>query len=315
MSNSGIRDADRKIRRLMLELISEKDILPRSLFITGVRIERDAASSAIGMGGFGRILKGEYLGHHVALKVLQTAHGTVSNLLRKDFCREALVWRSLANPHILPLLGVFEESSRLFLVSPYMPNGTLAQWRKNQSPPVTAELHRLMLEVAKGVQYIHSEGIVHGSLKGEDVLLDTNFHCQIIGFGSARHCDATAPGSDGLTLNSAAPELLGACDKCGQQDCNQCYDDSDRRESRKKKTTRSDVYAFGCLYYVIFFDVIPFQGIMDDRIIWLLTNGVRPERLKSPRMDDGTWDLIQSCWTSNPSKRPTMVEIVEYLDR
>ncbi len=145
----------------MLELISEKDILPRSLFITGVTIERNTTSSAIGMGGFGSVLKGEYLGHHVALKVSQTAYKTVSATprsqassditdlfskgpLRKDFCREVLLWRSLANPYILPLLGVFEESSRLFLVSPYMPNGTLTQWRKDQSSPATTEIHRLV---------------------------------------------------------------------------------------------------------------------------------------------------------------------------
>lgn len=145
----------------MFELISEKDILPKSLFVTGIRIEGDVASSAIGVGGLRRVLKGQYLGHHVALKVLQTAHKTVSatplshaspditdlfskSSLRKDFCREALVWRSLAHPHILPLLGVFEENSRLFLVSPYMPNGTLTQWRKNQSSPLALEIHRLV---------------------------------------------------------------------------------------------------------------------------------------------------------------------------
>ena len=63
--------------------------------------------------------------------------------LRTDFCREALAWRSLAHRFILPLLGVFEENSDLFLVSPFMPNGTLAQWRSKQKPDVT-EIHRLV---------------------------------------------------------------------------------------------------------------------------------------------------------------------------
>ena len=64
--------------------------------------------------------------------------------LYKDFCREALAWRSLSHRFIIPLLGIFEEKSHLFLVSPFMTKGTLTKWRENCSPPVPAEIHRLV---------------------------------------------------------------------------------------------------------------------------------------------------------------------------
>ena len=42
------------------------------------------------------------------------------------------MWRSLSHSYILPLLGIFEVESQLFLVSPYMKNGTLDVWRGNK---------------------------------------------------------------------------------------------------------------------------------------------------------------------------------------
>ena len=108
----------------------------------------------------------------------------VMGFSEQDFCREALTWRSLNHKFVLPFLGIYEyrlAPSRAFLVSPHMKNGTLAQWRRIENPP-TAEieervrlfiLHRLwcslfrkILEVAHGVQYIHSEGVFHGDLRG-----------------------------------------------------------------------------------------------------------------------------------------------------
>ena len=57
--------------------------------------------------------------------------------LRKDFLWEAIAWRSLSHRFILPCLGIYEEKSQLFLVSPFMENGTLTQWRREQERGVT----------------------------------------------------------------------------------------------------------------------------------------------------------------------------------
>lgn len=56
----------------------------------------------------------------------------------EDFCREALMWKSLKHKFVLPFLGIYETDSatQFFLVSPYMKNGTLSQWRKELKPSV-----------------------------------------------------------------------------------------------------------------------------------------------------------------------------------
>ena len=47
----------------------------------------------------------------------------------------------------------------------------------------------------------------------------------------------------------------------------------------------------------------------EDQIMRLVTAGVRPPRLDSPRMEEGTWDFICNCWKAKPSERPSMEQI------
>ncbi|KAF8347159.1 kinase-like domain-containing protein [Amanita rubescens] len=303
LSDSGIPDANRRAGRLMFKLINKTDVTLKFLSITDVEIH-----SHHGMGEFARVYKGEYRGQQVALKMLDQE---ISR--KKDFCRQALAWRLLVHKSILPLVGIFGEAPQQFLVSPFMSNGTLTQWRKNKPSSVIPDVHRMMLEVARGLQYIHSEGIVHGDLCGENVLLDSDFHCRIAGFGMARHFDATVSPSALLSwlFYFPAPELLGNCDKCGEPDCNGCRED---HETSKATTTKAiDVCAFGCLYYLIFFNTYPFQGKDEYQVLRLVARGARPDRLSDPIIEDDIWDIIQRSWLSKPSERPTIQQIVKSL--
>jgi serine/threonine protein kinase len=94
------------------------------------------------------------------------------------------------------------------------------------------------------------------------VLLDSEFHCQITDFGSTRHCDVTVRRSTTtLSFNFAAPELIGMCATCGGLDCDEPHNDED--EQHKIKTMKTDVYAFGCLYYAVC-RVIWFNSTLSD---------------------------------------------------
>ena len=153
-------DTNRRARRLMSKIISKSPVIPRSLFLTGLTMPSDR--NLIGGGGFGLVFKGEHEGKAIALKVLYKTRNNVVrhlpvdplklfsiSLQNQDFCREALMWRSLHHKFVLPFWGIYENeaSSQFFLVSPYMKNGTLAQWRKRAAPSsLEVEMHvRLIL--------------------------------------------------------------------------------------------------------------------------------------------------------------------------
>lgn len=152
MLTCGVPEGNRKARRLLSKLISETNVIPQSLYVTGVRID---------VGGFGRVLKGSYREGAVALEMLddfekgQKQVGSCSlffcptyqlfdGKLCQEFCKEVLLWQSLRCHFILPLLGIFKEQRLQYLVSPLMPNGTLMDWRRTVKPLSLAEIHRLV---------------------------------------------------------------------------------------------------------------------------------------------------------------------------
>ncbi|KAF8624171.1 hypothetical protein AX14_011819 [Amanita brunnescens Koide BX004] len=124
-----------------------------------------------------------------------------------------------------------------------------------------------MLEVAEGVQYLHSEGIVHGDIKGDNILLDSNFRCKIADFGFTRRSDAIATATQGCTPHYAAPGLFGKCSVCNQRQYNGCHG----KRGVQKKPMESDVYAFGCLYCAVSLSMIPQQAYSS---IPFLTEGI-----------------------------------------
>ena len=46
------------------------------------------------------------------------------------------MWAILKHEFVLSFWGICKQQEEMFLVSPYMENGTLAQWRKNAKPSI-----------------------------------------------------------------------------------------------------------------------------------------------------------------------------------
>lgn len=55
------------------------------------------------------------------------------------------MWGSLSHEFVLEFLGIYQDErmEQFFLVSPYMRNGTLAQWRKEANPSIAGVEERV----------------------------------------------------------------------------------------------------------------------------------------------------------------------------
>ncbi|KAJ7202467.1 kinase-like domain-containing protein [Mycena haematopus] len=149
--------------RIIRKLSALCDKLPSSLFIVGVTGRDEHPTFG---GGFGDIYRASYDGQRVALKRMRHfLRGSDLRRLRLKFCREALVWKDLHHPYILPFLGIDADSfsSSLCMISPWMEHGTVINYLKTHG---YANVDKLLYEIAQGLEYLHSKNIVHGDLRG-----------------------------------------------------------------------------------------------------------------------------------------------------
>ncbi|KIO15553.1 hypothetical protein M407DRAFT_86980, partial [Tulasnella calospora MUT 4182] len=91
--------------------------------------------------------------------------------------REAAAWRSLQHPHILKFFGTFKRNKHLYFVSPFIDNGTLVEY---------IVLHPDLCETADALRYLHANGVVHGDIKGSNILIDDNVRCLLCDFGLSK---------------------------------------------------------------------------------------------------------------------------------
>ncbi|KAI9207839.1 kinase-like domain-containing protein [Polychytrium aggregatum] len=198
----------------------------------------------IATGAFGEVFIARYRNRDVAVKQLKERIGARE---LADFCQEVRVWYQLDHPHILPLLGACDKdetgggSLRPFMVSPFMPRGTLSTYVSDHTPRSEERL-RLLFQVAAGMAYLHSKDIIHGDLKANNILLDAGLNAVVTDFGMSKTRNASssvtqlAPGTHaGGTVLFMAPEMHDL-------------------QRPSPSTRRTDVYAFGMTVYQVFND-------------------------------------------------------------
>jgi len=84
-------------------------------------------------------------------------------------------------------------------------------------------------------------------------------------------------------------------------------------------TDKCDVYAFGCLCIEVFSGRVPFHGLPDGAVV--LSVGVRHEVPQYPGpeaeargLNSRIWGIMQDCWKTNPTDRPTMAMVADRLE-
>ena len=108
--------------------------------------------------------------------------------VRKTALREIRILKQLKHDHIVDLLEVFREDNRIFLVFEQL-NRTILdelQGRNDYSGIEPLEAKKIIWQMLKACDFMHSHNIVHRDFKPENMLLSRNGVLKICDFGFAR---------------------------------------------------------------------------------------------------------------------------------
>ncbi|KAL7247421.1 hypothetical protein ACSBR2_002356 [Camellia fascicularis] len=266
----------------------------------------------LGAGGFGKVYRGVLPSSKEEVAVKKINHDSKQGV--KEFVTEIASMGRLRHRNLVQLLGYCRRRGELILVYDYMPNGSLDKFLfSNEKPTLNwAQRYRILRGVASALQYLHEEWeqvVLHRDVKASNVLLDADLNGRLGDFGLARLYDHGAnPQTTHVvgTVGYIAPELT----RTG------------------KATTSTDVFAFGAFLLEVACGRRPIelQGMPEEMILvdWVLEKwkegdilGVSDPRLEGDYSAD-EMDLVLKlgllCSHSNPAARPSMWQVMQYLD-
>ncbi|KAK6966784.1 kinase-like domain-containing protein [Favolaschia claudopus] len=284
--------------KAMWRLSRASNLYPRCFTLTGLH----KVGTQVAGGGYGDIWKGLVRGQSVCVKMLRIFQESDIAMAVKEFGAEALIWRQLYHPNVLPFFGLYHIEQRLCLISPWMQNGNIMEFLRANSPD-TPRRFSMILDVANGLEYLHNQNnTIHGDLKGINILVTpsgraciTDFGLSIIVNAMTLQLTASTTANNRGTARYYAPELF----------------------DHGVKTFASDIYAFGCVAYEIMTGQLAFRELSNDmQIILGVLKGKRPERLPSCRGTpslDSFWELLETCWAGEKEKRPDTETIIKCL--
>ena len=195
----------------------------------------------IGVGGQGVVWSAEDSRRNeiVAIKLTEVVDSEQQQIDDEMFERQVGKLLNVQHPHILPMYDFGVEGGSRYLVSPYVPGGSVFEKIRQASLPLEDAL-RFSAEVASALDYLHGQGIVHRDLKSSNILLSLKNHTYLADFGLARSVSLTtkAMHTGRGTAPYAPPEQL----------------------KRLEISAKSDIYSFGILLYEIFAGELPWGG-------------------------------------------------------
>ncbi|KAG6840418.1 hypothetical protein C0991_006812 [Blastosporella zonata] len=294
-------DLRRNLIIAIRKLSTKTDLYPTPFYLKKLDQVNDTPEAG---GAYGDIHRGVYQGRDICLKSIKVYTTTKPERIVKMIAREAVLWGQLEHTNLLPFYGLYLYNQRLSLISPWARNGTVSDFLLKQP-----KANRILLcsDIAEGIGYLHDNDIIHGDLKGVNILVDISHRAYLADFGLSAVEDPeilawsrNSTASRGGTVRWQAPELFKI--ETTEQDS---------YSGIPQNTKATDIYAFSCVCYEIFTGSIPFPLASDGQVMLKVMSGERP-LLPSKSIlgfSDEFRTLIRACWGAEPMDRPSISDV------
>jgi serine/threonine protein kinase len=209
--------------------------------------------------------------------------------LKEDFILEMRLLSKLRHPCITTVMGaVIATGEEPLLVMELMQHGSLFDLLHNETMIVEGDIIlQILRDISQGLRFLHAATpeVIHGDLKAQNVLVDSNFRAKVADFGLSQKKDVGFVG----TPYWMAPELL---------------------MGKSSQNPSTDVYSFGIILYEVYSRKIPYDGEDFNLTIGEICDPSKNKRPPAPQsMPSEVIALMTACTQACSKLRPSFKEI------
>ncbi len=217
-------------------------------------VGRYEITGELGRGAMGVVYKAldPTIGRTVALKTMRLdVHGLDAQEMVRRFQNEARAAGVLNHPNIVTIYDAGEEDGIFYIAMEFIEGTTLHELLAEKRVLPTDEVVQISRQICRGLDYAHSNGIVHRDVKPANIMLMPNGTVKIMDFGIAKSGgQVTNTGQVLGTPNYMAPEQVKGRPLDG----------------------RSDLFSLGVILYEMLTGEKPFVGQNVTTIIYKIVN-------------------------------------------
>lgn len=311
--NFVLNKAENRLGELLIELINGSESCSIKLFPSSILVGSKDYQVRRRLGEGNQYKEIQWLGEHFVVRhffhELEPLNSEISSLLL------------LSHPNIMQYLCGFydDEKKECFLVMELMNKDLSSYIKENCGPrrrmpfslPIAVDL---MLQIARGMEYLHSKKIYHGDLDPSNVFLKARinssaengyFHAKVSGFGLSTIKNHTT--RNNLNNQTGAHSIIWyAPEVLAEQE-------NPESKHKLKHTEKADVYSFGMICFELLTGKVPFEDghLQGEKMSRNIRAGERPLfPSPSPRY---LANLIKKCWQTDPIQRPSFSSICRIL--
>ena len=244
----------------------------------------------VARGGMGIVLQGlhEETAHLAAVK-LPTPDLNRDEQWLKRFEQEVQTLKKLVNPYLVRLQDSGKAGDVQWLAMDWVEGSTVGERlqvsKKADKPMPLSEIQLILKQVVEGLQYLHSQNVVHRDLKPGNLLMGQDGSVKVADFGLAKQV-----GGGQSTFMTQTGTLAGTVD----------YMAPEQKEGLAV-TTAADIYALGIIWHELLTGKRPGGGRL---------------RLQRFRSDSPpSWEsIMEDCLDREASERPSLSRIKQALE-
>ncbi len=255
----------------------------------------------LGRGGMGTVYRARQiaLDREVALKVLSARYSDDKTFINRFF-KEAQAAARLNHPNVVQVYDVREEKGLYLISLEMMDGGTVQDLASAEGALPIPQVIRIARDAARGLVYAERKGIVHGDIKPDNLMLNSDGVVKISDLGLARDAGEVAhQGEEGIF---GTPHFI-----------------SPEQAQGRAVDSRSDIYSLGATLYRLLTGETPFTGASVREIVMKqIQEEPREIRELRPECPEDLTDLVSVMMAKDPDDRfesaASLLEALEALD-
>jgi serine/threonine protein kinase len=249
----------------------------------------------LGRGGMAAVFLAHdlHLNRKVAIKVMLPGL-LYSERMWERFLAEARTAAKLDHPNIIYIHSVKEKDRFMYFVMKYVDGRPLDDLLTRGLLPLHVA-QAILVEVARGLDYAHREGIVHRDIKPANIMIDHKGSAIVMDFGIARVQDSAHYTQTGATIGTPA---YMSPEQCHGYDV----------------TAASDQYSLGVVAYEMFAGKPPFMGSPIELQLAHIQDKPTPIHEARPDLPRELADTVMRMLDKEPTARyGSLHDVVRHL--